>query len=347
MQNEAADRIYEKTAALAQSVVEAQFRHYPELAKRYGPVGRQKCAEDAAYHFWHLAEAIRFDAPELFVSYLGWAKILLNALGIRPDDLQKNAEFMREASESILPAEVHLNVARTIDAALKVFPSLPDTTPSFVNPSAPNGQLVTDYLEALLARDNRRARRLIVEALDSGLSRTALYDDVFTPCLREVGRLWQTRKINEAQEHYCAETTHQILSLISADIDVPMRKQSVVGLCVAGEKHSVGLRIALDCFALNGWDTQIVGADTPTRNIEWLVRVWRPDVLAISVTMTYHLREASLAIASLREIDPELRPLILVGGSPFAILPGLSKKIGADLEGSSCAHAIELANARQ
>lgn len=346
MDHQAADRIYEMTPALAGAVVDSQFRDYPELAGRYGPGGRQKCIEDTTFHFWHLAEAIRFDAPELFIDYVGWVKILLNALHIGPDDLCKNLQYMRDASQALLAAEIHSKVVAHMDRMFAAFPSLPVTVGSFIDPATPDGRLAADYLGALLARDPRTARNLVVGSIKRGVPIGDIYDNVIVPCLREVGRLWQLRKINEVQEHYCSQATHNILALLSAEIDVPMRKQAVIGFCVAGEQHSVGLRLALDCFALAGWDTHVVGADTPTRNLDWIIRVWQPAILAISVTMTYHLREACRVISAVRAMPDDVRPLVLVGGRPFSILPSLWRQLKADMTGGSCANATELVNER-
>jgi methanogenic corrinoid protein MtbC1 len=245
--------------------------------------------------------------------------------------------------QRLLPASAHPITSQYIGDALRALPDMPVHPECFLKAENPNGQLARNWMDALLAQDRRRAVSLIWQAIDRGITLPSIYDDVIVACLREAGALWQTRVINEAQEHYCSVTASDILSVISAEFDIPKKKKTAVGFCVANEQHSLGLRLALDCFELLGWDTVCLGGSVPNRNIEWILHKWTPDVVALSVTMIYHLKELQEAISDIRAVSNSRKVLIMVGGHPFNICPGLWKKVGADLEGGSCRHAMELA----
>src|SRR5690606_8193070 len=94
-----------------------------------------------------------------------------------------------------------------------------------------------------------------------------IYQHILTPALREVGRMWQRRLINEAEEHYCSQITEALLAMLSANVQPARQKKTVLGFCVEGEHHDIGIRLALDCFALQGWDAVCFGANLPARNI--------------------------------------------------------------------------------
>lgn len=65
-----ADRLRQQQAAIAAALVERQFSERPELAVRYGPVGREKCPQDANYHLAYLADAMSANSPALFGNYV-------------------------------------------------------------------------------------------------------------------------------------------------------------------------------------------------------------------------------------------------------------------------------------
>lgn len=343
MQEEAANLISEHQDSLALAIVENQFARHPELHVRYGKKGKEKCLEDASYHLRHLAEAIRFEMPELFLDYVAWAKVLLFSLGIKTSDLEANLFSMLEAIQKIVPSIESL-ARNPIETAILKLPEMPTNPESFINVNVPHGELARNWMDALLSQDRRRARTLIYGAIDGGIKLTDIYDDVLVPCLRETGRLWQTRVINEAQEHFCAEIVNNLLSILTAqsDFDVPKKRRLAVGFCVANEQHSLGLRLALDCFQLLGWDTVSLGANVPIRNMDWLLQR-KPDVIAISVTMIYHLSDAQKAIAALRAVAMPGKQKIIVGGRPFILCPGLWEKVGADMAVTSCQRAMEIA----
>jgi MerR family transcriptional regulator, light-induced transcriptional regulator len=78
----------------------------------------------------------------------------------------------------------------------------------------------------------------------------------------------------------------------------------------------------------------------PGTNIEDMLLTWKPDVVAISATMTYHLKEVKAAIEAIRKANVPQTPKILVGGRPFLVCADLWKRVGADLSAQSCSEAM-------
>jgi hypothetical protein len=75
---------------LAEAVVARQYQLQPELPDRYGEAGRAKCVQDTEYHLAYLAAAVTFASPALFAEYVAWAKPVLAAHGVGPDDVERN-----------------------------------------------------------------------------------------------------------------------------------------------------------------------------------------------------------------------------------------------------------------
>jgi methanogenic corrinoid protein MtbC1 len=113
---------------------------------------------------------------------------------------------------------------------------------------------------------------------------------------------------------------------------------------VAGELHEIGARIVADFFEMEGWDTYYLGANSPFEAVVQAIADRGAQLLAVSVTMVFHLRVVEELIARVRASTGANTVKILVGGYPFNIEPELWKRVGADAFAVDAAEAVAAAN---
>ncbi len=118
------------------------------------------------------------------------------------------------------------------------------------------------------------------------------------------------------------------------------RGHKMVACCVDGELHELGLKMVTDFFALEGWETHYLGSSTPHEDIASFVEAVRPDLLCVSVTMTFNTHKAERLIRRIRDSKMHPRAGILVGGFPLNLNPSLAWEIGADAWAENAAQAI-------
>lgn len=71
------------------------------------------------------------------------------------------------------------------------------------------------YLVALVEARRNDAIELILSVVNKGnVSIEDLYIKIFTNVLYEIGRLWQSRRINVGQEHFATVVTQYIMSML-------------------------------------------------------------------------------------------------------------------------------------
>lgn len=203
--------------------------------------------------------------------------------------------------------------------------------------------LASEYLDALLERDRRRALALIQEAADDGVAVAELYLEVFAPVLREVGRLWEIGEATVAQEHLVTATTQLAMAqLYPRTFATPRNGRTVAVAVPRGELHEVGARMVADLFEFAGWDSYFLGANTPTTAaVLDIAGEVQPDVFAVSATMPAYGPVAGELIARCRERCPETT--ILAGGRPFAMVSDLWAQVGADGTADDAGHAVQVA----
>ena len=116
----------------------------------------------------------------------------------------------------------------------------------------------------------------------------------------------------------------------------------LVAAGVGGELHEMGIRMVADLFELDGWDTVYLGANTPSSGIVRAISDMRPDILAISATMTFHLGELESVIRDVRASAAQTLK-ILVGGRILNSVQDLWQKTGADGYGNDGVEALQAA----
>jgi MerR family transcriptional regulator, light-induced transcriptional regulator len=330
-----ADMLSARRQELASRVAETHLARRPEFLQRFGERGRARCLEDADFHLQYLVHAVRLATPALFTAYVQWTRQVLEKRGIAWSDLQENLELLREelAEEPI--------VREIIDAALH---AAPVDVESFLA-ATPREPLARAYLTALLRADRRTAVEIVADAAAAGVAIRDLYLHVFQPVQREIGRLWQNNEISVAEEHYCTASTQAVMAQFYPQIlATPRVGRKVVVACVGSELHEIGTRMVADFFELDGWDGIYVGANTPANALLDLVCRERPHVVALGVTMTYHLDTATTLIQRLRGDDRCKDVKIITGGYVFHQHKELWRSLGVDGSAEDAAQAVTLGN---
>lgn len=323
----------------AAAIVEAQLARTPELARRYGAIGRVRCLEDTSFHLNYLAQAVELDDPALFEDYIAWAKVMLASRGIGIADLTANLEAIR-AAIAHEPAAVAI-----VDGAISRLAAMAEEVESFIVAETDLGRAAALYLDALLAGKRNDAEMLIRDLAARGTPLADFYLRIFEPVQREIGRLWQMNRITVAQEHFCTAAVQRSIGGLYATMfsGTPGRRR-VVAACAGDELHEVGLRMVTDLLELNGWDTVYLGANVPIDSVVKTVASSTTSLIAISATITPHLRNARQLIAALRANPATAAVPVMVGGYPFRLSGRIAKAIGADAWAPDAATAVEIAN---
>jgi len=337
--------ILRKKSGLAERITAMHFLGNPDLERRYGNAGKDRCREDASYHLEFLAEAITMDHPEMYGNYILWAAAMLEARKIPRSDLDKSLEYVERAVQELLGEQesekLHpfFAIAREKLAIKAIEPG------SFFQDENPLKIEAKQYLDLLLNAKRSEAANLINALVENGQSIRDIYLHIFQVTQYEVGLLWQCNRITVAHEHYCTAATQLIMAGLYPKIfSSPKIGKNMVACSIAGELHEMGIRMLADIFEMEGWDTFYLGSNMPNRQLMEAVLSYRADLLAISVTLPTHVSHAAQLIQKIRSDKDFSKLKILVGGYPFRINSGLWEKVGADGFAENADLAVSTAN---
>jgi methylmalonyl-CoA mutase cobalamin-binding domain/chain len=327
-------------SALAEKIVDRQPHRHLQLPF----TASEETLREISEHLTYLAEAVDAGDPLLYSEYVAWIKATYAGRNFPDRLLPSLLASIREVLVAELPVEEVALTLSILDGGIEKLASVPSDLHTFLDGDAPLDRLARRFLDALLAADRRAASQMILDAVQNGVTIPDIYMQVFQRTQREIGRLWQINQISVAHEHFCTAATQLIMSQLYPYIFTGERKtQRIVVACVGGELHEIGARMVADFFEMKGWDTYFLGANTPPESILHMVEERRAEVLALSVTMTFHVSKLTKIIQDLRSARSQ--PVrILVGGYPFNLSPDLWRKIGADGYARDAECAIAEAN---
>jgi methanogenic corrinoid protein MtbC1 len=196
------------------------------------------------------------------------------------------------------------------------------------------------YLQQQLLGDRRAALQFIEAALRDGASVDEVRCRIVQDAQREIGRLWQEDRITIAQEHMATAISQLALAHLFQRSEFRRRvNKKVVIACVPGEHHEFPARLLADALEVQGYDVRFLGADVPLDSLMHSIETETPHVVALSVTMLFHLPALRAAVAAVRALkNPEL--LVAIGGSPFESSPSLAADMGADVVATDAAGFI-------
>lgn len=202
--------------------------------------------------------------------------------------------------------------------------------------------LAKEFFELLRKGEGEAAFRTVRAALENGTGIKELYLDVFSPSLREVGRLWAAGDMNVPEEHHFTEETQVLISRLHHAVESaarPKRGLRCVVFAVSGEHHVIGARMVADFLEMDGWDVYHLGGNLSNRHAMRALLDRPARLLALSVSLGQNLGSAEDLITAVRG-ENSLRHLkILVGGQALHGNPGLWQELGADGSAPDAAQA--------
>lgn len=173
-----------------------------------------------------------------------------------------------------------------------------------------------EFLNLLISGNRSMCSEFAQKYVNDNVPIQGLYEDILKKALYDVGELWEYNKISVATEHLASAIVEAILNEFYSKIILHEKiNKTVIVACVENEFHQIGIKMISDIFEMNGWRAHFLGANTPTNELISFTKTIKPDMLAISLSIYFHLPILENMIQSIRTAFPDLR--ILVGGQAF------------------------------
>ena len=145
-------------------------------------------------------------------------------------------------------------------------------------------RIVNDLIQCMVDVDMARLEQVLDKHIASkGIERTIT--QIIFPFLEKIGILWLTNHINPAQEHLVSNMIRQKLIVGIDGIATSLKVDKTVLLFLPeGEYHEMGLLFVNYLLKSRGVNTIYLGASIPLKDVEYVVKMKRPDILYVHIT---------------------------------------------------------------
>jgi MerR family transcriptional regulator, light-induced transcriptional regulator len=191
------------------------------------------------------------------------------------------------------------------------------------------------YMAALLLGEEVTAELIVRDAMDSGLDGEAILHEILTPGMRRIGDLWEEGALTVADEHLASQITLRVLALEREAVRVATgRRQTRVMLAaVEGEEHIIGLQMAENLLASEGYDTRYLGPNVPIDSLATIVEKHEPRVFGLTATIPDSGELLRLAIEEIRRGGPDTAVLLGGSGVPAGFRSGQGVVVARSIAG--------------
>jgi methanogenic corrinoid protein MtbC1 len=143
--------------------------------------------------------------------------------------------------------------------------------------------LIERFVEAAIDGDECLAMEVMDEAFRSNAGMMEIYQDLLTPAMYHVGKLYNAGKIDEAHEHLASEITLRMMAR-TVQLAGPPKRLGKTALMGSGPNnwHTIGLRMTSDFLKLSGWRTLHLGANVPIRSFMSAVLQHKPSLVLVT-----------------------------------------------------------------
>lgn len=327
------------------ALVDAAFAQHPELGHFLGPNSFDLLRQNHDNHSKFMDNVFFLGNSRLLERTIPWVYRAYGARGVAMDYFPVELQAWKEAITAVITGPAAGPVLAVYDWMLAQHGSMLQLAESSAAAPALAASASLDaFVDALIRGDRSSAEALAWDPTGQPEQLERLYLDLLDPAMQRIGQLWEQARISVVEEHIASSLVTRMMAMAFARASTwpDPRKRCII--CAGPEEpHQIGAWMISDLLELRGWSCRFPGADSPAEALLALVASFQPRVLALSLTMPFHLRGAADLITRLRQEAGAESPRIMVGGRVFQETPGLAVEIGADGEARDARGACLLA----
>jgi len=251
-------------------------------------------------------------------------------------------ELSEHAAQEIIPYyDLMLDVVKEQDGTVDPSP----VQLVYVN-APPYEQVKKKLYHLLLDGEYKKCTALTEECLKSSCELKAFYFEVIRPVMVQIGLDWENGVIAFYQEHLATSIIMRLMTDIYMKYhdQITRRKGKIAFLTPPEEQHRLGLTMLMDLLEFDGWEVLDLKQKAATPDTIRQVVEFKPHIIALSVTMVYHLPKAEQVIQRFRDNEATKDVKILIGGYAATVMGTSKGFIDADLWMDAQKDPIEFIN---
>lgn len=203
-------------------------------------------------------------------------------------------------------------------------------------------QSLDPFSAALSAGQFELAQRIVFDHYVAGETLVGLFDQLFAPAFREIGRLWECQSIDVYQERRACEISRRILEELRFVAGKPAADAPLaIGGTPEGDRYQLATTMAEIVLQAAGWNAVSMGASLPMKSMAAAVSQLKPRFCWLSVS---HLEDRDAFVAEYQRFYAVAKAAgvpVIVGGK--VLDSELRKQVSFTSYGDTLQHLVEFA----
>jgi corrinoid protein of di/trimethylamine methyltransferase len=196
--------------------------------------------------------------------------------------------------------------------------------------------------QAVIGGDPDCARETAEEVLSAGAAPLEVVENVLSPAMDEVGRLYEEGEYFIPDLVMAGEAMKAAMSVLGPALAARDEARSSPGTVVIGtvqgDIHEIGKSLVATMLEAAGFVVLDLGVDVAAETFVTKVREVDADVVGLSALLTTTMRNQQVVIESLVEAGLRERVKVVIGGAPAS--PEWAERIGADAYAENAREAV-------
>jgi methanogenic corrinoid protein MtbC1 len=200
--------------------------------------------------------------------------------------------------------------------------------------------------ELAVSLEAHRLLEIVESFLHRGVSAESLFIDLLAPAARHLGRGWEEDRLDFVDVTMGLWRLQEVLRDVASRaprFDTAMTRGTALFAPMPGDQHSFGTAMVHECFALSGWDADMLGESSDGELLD-LIADRAFDLLGLTLSQDDHIERVSALIRAVRSVSMNPRICILIGGRVCNANPALAAISGADGTAADAPGAVATAD---
>ena len=142
------------------------------------------------------------------------------------------------------------------------------------------------------------------------------FDKILRPVMIKIGKDWERGKISIATEHVASNVAQTLVKIIINQVSGSRNKKKVMVCVPMGEEHHIGCDVLETYLTRKGFKVFNMGISMPTKSIIEFIKIKKPNVVLISITIQDNILAGQRLAKRIRE---QSTIPILIGGYAMQI----------------------------
>ncbi len=347
-------RAYREAGPRLVAFVNSRIAGHPDVSRWLGPNDMRLLEDNHRNHHALMSTVFVFSQHSLLFETVPWVYRAYHARKLEWAYFPEAFRAWMDGVQEELPASAASSIRAVYEwlldsheSFIEMAQSAPQDAPSPQDAaiSEPWRGIQDSFLQALISGASQHAVGMVMPFVCTPRDLVPLYLHLLWPVMRRIGELWEAGRISVAQEHLASAIVGRLMAGFSMFRFQTERKpfRAVVS-AAPNELHEIGAWMVSDLLELDGWQVRYLGANTPERDLLEMLDSFQPQVLALSVTMPFHVPRALEFTRKLRETARFSKLRIMVGGGGVSAFGETLHSFGVDAMAPDAASAVRLAN---